>query len=382
MKKQIFGLVGLATLAATGSALAAEGLPAPGKLTVGSNVKVSVLVDTYYQANLIHPPVSPAGSTTADPVNDPQVAGRSYDRSDRQFSLSTATVGLSHDLNPVGFDLRMGFGTQLEVLNSSNSTYRHVRNATVGYKSGSFTFTAGRFDADFGFEKIDSVDNWNYSRSLSYTYLDPKFFTGAKMAYDLGGGLSFAAGITTGIDLYSDNNRSMTYVGQLNYKGGDLSFAVNYVVGQENSFSAAGTQAAWRHTLGLNAKYSLSSSLDLGADLTWVHGKEDTVATGVTKAANRLGVDLYGSVSLLDKHWDTLRVEFLQDRDGAVYLQNRAVRTLGFTLTHRWLLTRNFSLWAEARWDMSSQPTFLNVNGTSNQKTDQTSGLLAATFNI
>ena len=380
MKRQKLGILALLSFACASAAFAADGLPAPGKLTIGSDVRVNVLLDAYYQYNFSKPPVATGTATASNPVTNPQITNRSYDRVHRQFNLNEATVGFSHNANPVGFNVRLGTGTQMEVLNGSDSTYRNVRDANMTWADHGMSFTVGRFDSGFGLEGDDSVDNWNYSRSLSYTLLEPAFLTGVKGSYDLGGGLTVTIGGANGVNRFVDNNRGGTYTLQVVHSAKETEMGMSYFTGPEQSLKSSD----WRHHINVYGKHEYNSTTNVGFDATMLIGVNETVsgtAGAPTKNAMRWAAGLYGNHSFWADHWCAVRAEFLQDKQGAVFVDGGGTRMWSFTATHRYMVTRNLSVWAEARWDNSNYGKFVNQDG-GTTKTNQVTALVAATFAI
>ncbi len=385
--KKFYGIAALVSIAWMGSAQA-DSLPAPGKATVGG-IKVHGLVDTYYQYNFNHTSTSttPATQASVGQAGQPQASRRAYDTGNRQFEINQATVGLSADANPVGFDVRFGVGNQLEILNagtgSSEATMKHLRKATVSWAPGAFSMVAGRMDADFGFERIDSVDNWNYGRSLGFVYNQPKFLTGLKLGYDFGS-VDASVGYVNGVDKYNDNNQQGSYSLALDWSNGSkTSASFNYLVGPERY--EIGREM--RHYVNVNGKHWYSDTFALGADLNFNRGRNEVIrpeSATVTirrETVNWYSVAAYAYTSFLADHWDTLRVEWLRDEMGYIEQLDRGNNFISGTVTHKYAVSKNLSLLGELRWDHSTRNAFLN-GARELTRDNQVTMLAAATFQI
>lgn len=393
MNMKNVGVAALVGVAWAGFAQAADSLPAPGKLTVGG-VKVHALVDTYYQYNFSQPGLTAPNTAQSSLAITPQASLRAYDRGNRQFDINQATVGLSYDANPVGFDVRVGMGTQLEVLNAdtrnadsastaSGSTFEHIRRATMTWKPNMFSLTVGRYDAEFGLERIDSVDNWNYGRSLQFAQAQPKFYTGLLAGFELTKEWNLNLGYSNGVNRYLDNNKTGSYLAQLSYRADRYSAGLSYNASPERFDRATD----FNHYLNAHVKYDVSDSLGVAGEATYTVGKDNTVGTdsfgrAILKNPTRIGASALGHVSFLDSHWETLRVEYYNDKDGFDTLRAEGSNIWAFTLTHRYMVSKNMSLWAETRFDHSNRDVFVNNDLSSNKRNTQWTALAAGTFNI
>lgn len=369
MRLRNFGFAAL-TVVAVSSAFAAD--------RGDSGVKVNALVDGYYQYNFNKPPVS------TDLVGSSQSAYRQDSRGHRQFDLNQARVGVSKG-GTAGFDLQVGMGTQLQVLNTVDSArsaaYQYIRKATVNVNHDRMSFAFGRFDTDFGYERIDSVDNMNYSRSFAHSNDRPLYLTGLLFGYDFGNGFSTKLAVANGVNRFTDNNRAPSYMAQVNYGAGETTVGLHYVGGPETGKNSAD----WRHNVNLNAKHNYSKTLLTGGEFMFTQGVNEFVGTdifgNVYKTSTRFGVALYGSVSVLEDHWDSLRAEWYSDRQGYVAQTNSGTRYFTVTGTHRYKYTQNLSVWGEVRWDNANADRYRNSNGDFN-KNNQFTLLAAATYSI
>jgi len=108
--------------------------PAPSVWSVGG-IDFSGLVDGYYNFNANHPPNSSNGNQL-----------RNFDYDSNTFSLNMAKLTLSHDPDPVGFRVDLGFGKTFDTILSSEPHFAHLEQAFVSWKPAK----AKGFEADFG----------------------------------------------------------------------------------------------------------------------------------------------------------------------------------------------------------------------------------------
>lgn len=386
MMTKKLGYVALLSVASVSSALAADSLPAPGKLTVGG-VQVRALVDTYYQYNFNRTGLS-ATNTGAGvgQSGTPQTNFRSYDTAHRAFDINQATIGLSYAPAPVGFDVRIGTGNQLEVLNANagtaQTTFQHIRTANVTWKPNRFHLTVGRYDLNFGLERIDSVDNWNYGRGILFTTNTPRFMTGLEMGYDFGSGFNAVFGYGNGVDRYVDNNKSGSYMLKLAYATGGTTLGLNYMLSPERF--DIGTQ--FRHYVSLNGTHKYSDNFHVGAEFSFVRGQNEFIGTQASGAVRNestssYGAALYAAGSFVRDHWEAIRAEWLQDADGRVTGRAAGTTFFTFTGTHKYKVSQNMSLLGEVRWDHANRDRFLN-QALQAVRDNQVTLTAAATFNI
>src|SRR5215470_4992870 len=119
---------------------------------------------------------------------------RAFDTQDGGFALNYAELVIARNRGPVGFRLDAGFGSASDALyasdpssktDSSNARWlSHIQQAYVEAKlPHNVTIDGGKFVTMHGYEVIESRDNWNYSRSLLFTWAIPFFHSGLRASY-------------------------------------------------------------------------------------------------------------------------------------------------------------------------------------------------------
>src|SRR5713226_4801679 len=138
--------------------------PAPPTWSVGP-IDFSGLVDGYYSFNSNHP---------ASQVN------QLYNFNDKtnQFSLNMAKLSLAHTPDPVGFQIDLGFGRAFETFNRQPSEKAYLSIKPPKAKGLEVDF--GKFVTSAGAEVIGTNENWNYSRSLLFSFAIPYYHFGVR----------------------------------------------------------------------------------------------------------------------------------------------------------------------------------------------------------
>lgn len=141
--------------------------PAPPTWSVGP-IQFSGAIDAYYGVNFNHP---------ATQLND------LYNFNDltNQFNLSLIKLAMSHDPDPVGFRVDLGYGRTMDDIVASqppgqSDFNKYVEQAYVSWKpkaAKGFEADFGKFVTSAGAEVIESYSNWNYSRSLAFVLALP-----------------------------------------------------------------------------------------------------------------------------------------------------------------------------------------------------------------
>jgi hypothetical protein len=203
-------------------------------------------------------------------------------------------------------------------------------------------FKIGKFATLHGAEVIESVDNWNFSRSYLFSYAIPFTHTGVRAYYKPFANLPVDAwiGIVNGWDNVVDNNRAKTLEGQLSYYPTDrLSFSVGGMFGPER----ANSNKDFRDVIDVVATYKVTDKLTLKAnyDYGWErNGATALPASGTTltytgladKDATWQGMAFYAKYDIYD--WWSLagRAEYFNDAQGVrtgVFVNNNGINHLG-----------------------------------------------------
>src|SRR5882672_9879868 len=198
--------------AATPAAAPAPQDPAPASAPTWSvgPIDFSGLVDGYYSFNANHP---------ASQFNQLY----NFDVKANQFSLNMAKLSMSHTADPVGFQVDLGFGRAFDIIHAGEpstapSFLRNVEQAYVVLKPAKwkgFEIDLGQFVTSAGAEVIETQSNWNYSRSLLFSWAIPYYHFGIRTSMPIG-----STGLTVGVqvvngwnNIIDDTGKNMQTVG-------------------------------------------------------------------------------------------------------------------------------------------------------------------------
>ncbi|HET9992672.1 MAG TPA: outer membrane beta-barrel protein, partial [Kofleriaceae bacterium] len=157
---------------APATAVAAPETSGPNVLTL-AGITVSGSLDAYATFN-------PARTASSSGPNDLYV----FETQANGASVSLAKIALERKAAPVGFRLDVGFGSTIDVVNSTDAAAGHdvMRNLEQAFVSWaatpSLTLKAGKMVTHHGMEVIESQANWNYTHSLLFTWAIPFTQTG------------------------------------------------------------------------------------------------------------------------------------------------------------------------------------------------------------
>ena len=144
-----------------------------GQLLESGPVTFSGLVDGYYSLSFNHP---------ASRTNQL----RNFDVQANRLSLNMARMTLEHAPDPVGFRIDFGFGRTFDIVHSGEkdlAVMRNIEQVFVSVKpkqAKGFQADFGKFVTSAGAEVIETNSNWNYSRSLLFSWAIPYYHFGLR----------------------------------------------------------------------------------------------------------------------------------------------------------------------------------------------------------
>ena len=257
-------------------AAAAPAGPSP-KFTFGG------LVDTYYLYNF----TPPSGDNSLQFPGPVAGVGRAFDTNANSFTLALAKLTMNASLDPVSFQLDMGYGSVGTIINNSIDGLPSMAAQTgnnflieQAYGEialpGNLTLDFGKFTTTAGAEVIEANKNWLYSRSLLFNAI-PLLHTGVRAGLKVSDQLSLQASVVNGWNNDPDLN-------------------------------------AWK-TIGLSA--SVTASPMLSGVLTTYFGKEGQPqpATGATPNDLRFLLDLVVAATINSQFGLNLNVDYIKAFD-------------------------------------------------------------------
>lgn len=206
---------------------------------------------------------------------------RAFDGVANEIALSYAELTVDQAPAPVGFRLDLAFGPTADIVNSPDALagydpLSHVQQAFVAWKPGErWTLRLGRAVTQHGFEVIESNANWNYSRSLLFTWAIPFTHTGVSATYSPSDAVDLTVFYVNGLNNAIDHNSFKSPGLQILARPSDRSLlAFSY-----NAFNEQpghdGRWVSWDHALHLfdvvavfsPAPFDLGLNVDVGHDL-------------------------------------------------------------------------------------------------------------------
>lgn len=321
-------------------------------------------IDGYYGFNFNHPHQTVG-------IDSGQVNYLyNFNNQANQFSLNMVKLGMSHTADPVGFEFDLMYGNTDLIIPSTTGIDQYIENAYVTFKPAKahgFEMDFGKFVTTAGAEVIESYSNWNYSRSLLFSYAIPYYHFGLRTSWPMGkhwtGGLQVVngwnntvanhSGVTVGL------NATATYA--------KWAWVIDWYGGPGNT----GTNSGWHNlydttlTLTPSSKFSMYLNYDYDEqqffpDLTsphdFINGKIGTWQ-GLAGAFH---------FQLNSKWAFTPRLEWFDDPEGVAIggspfangnLVRQSVKEGTLTLEYKFL---EGLMWrGEYRYDWSNQPFFL-----------------------
>jgi hypothetical protein len=350
--------------------------PAPPTWSVGP-MDISGMFDVYYSANFNRPTNLDNGQ-----IND------LYNFNDKtdQFDISAAKFSLNHDPDPVGAHVDFIYGRTNDFINapvsnaSSADQLNYIEQAFFSLKpvkAKGFEMDLGKFVTSAGAEVIESKDNWNYSRSLLFSYAIPYWHAGVRTSMPVSKVDTIGIQVVNGWNNLSKSNGGATIVLTNALTKPKYAWNVNYIGGPENSDTSNGFRNLIDTTLLLtpNAKFNAYINYDYGQNrdglVTVPIGDcEDATRKGATLVHREIDTCTYGDTFL--NHWQGIagafheqataknaiagRFEYFNDPDG--FETGNAQHLYEFTGTYEYKWLEGLLMRAEYRADFSNEDVF------------------------
>jgi hypothetical protein len=272
---------------------------------------------------------------------------------------------------PVGFHLDVGFGQTFDVIHSTDrapEAFKYFEQAYVSLKPKSWKgveIDAGEFVTSAGAEVIETNGNWNYSRSLLFSWAIPYYHFGVRATVPIG---KFTAGVQVvqGWNNIYDNNSGKTVGLTGAYAWKKVTWSHNYYVGPEKTKTNTGLRQLYDTTVLVNANDNFSYYINFD------YGRDKNIGSG---AATWTGIAGAARYALNKKFAVAGRLEWFDDVDG--FSTGTAQKVKEFTVTGEckvtdWLLSR-----LEFRHDWSNQYFFQQGSGFANSQPTILLGMVA-----
>jgi len=292
---------------------------------------------------------------------------RNFDLKANQFSLNMVKLTAQHDPDPLGFRVDLGFGRAFDTVHAAEQApniFRYLEQAYVSVKpksAGGLQLDFGEFVTPAGAEVIETKDNWNYSRSLLFSWAIPYYHFGARATMPVGKHFTGAAYLVNGWNNVEDNNTGKTVILTGAFSGSKATWSNNYIVGPEKNNTNAGKRQLYDTTLLLtpHPKFSAYLNYDYGTDKNLGSGSSHW--TGIAGAARVQATSIFALAP---------RLEWFNDANG--FSTGTVQKVKEFTLTGEFKTGDAFVTRLEYRRDWSDVAFFERGAGPGLHKNQDT----------
>jgi hypothetical protein len=318
---------------------------------------ISGFIDGYYSFNANRPTNAANGQ-----IND------LYNFNDKtdQFNLSAAKLTLNHDPDPVGAHIDFFYGRTNDLFNapppnsSSADQLNYIEQAFLSLKppkAKGFELDFGKFVTSAGAEVAEAKDNWNYSRSLLFSWAIPYFHFGARTSLPVSKTETIGLQVVNGWNNVSKSNGGATVGLTSALTKPKYTWDVNYYGGPENPNTTSGFRNLIDSTLLLtpNAKFNAYFNYDYGQNRDAIVGTGES-ATGDNKLNHWQGAAVAAHGQASAKQALAGRFEYFNDPNGFQTGTKQHLYEFTGTYEYKWiegLLTR-----IEYRGDFSNVAAF------------------------
>ncbi len=332
-------MVSVALISAAAARAQGQAAPSAPEFSV-EPIEFSGLLDAYYSLNFNHP----ASRTNVL---------RNFDVQANQFSLNMAKLSLERLPDPLGFRVDLGFGRAFDIIHASETApdvFRYVEQAYVAFKPAAakgLQVDFGKFVTAAGAEVIETSSNWNYSRSLLFSWAIPYYHFGVRANVPLTSHFSAGVHFVNGWNNVEDNNSGKTVGLAGAVSTSKFTWTTTYHVGPEKTDTNRGLRHLYDTTLLLTPTphARMYVNFDYGVDRDLVTGSKHWV--GVAGAA-RFAVN--------ERFALAPRLEWYNDADG--FTTGSVQKLKEFTMTAEVQMAEGFLSRLEYRRDWSDIPFF------------------------
>ena len=333
---------------------------------------ISGYSDFYYQIDFGKPPA-------IEPVN-----GRWYDVDHDRYSLAALQVDISRTPtapHPFGFWVSLLAGPNASILASTEpagiNKYKGAAQAYITYLlpvKAPTTIDLGKWYAFVGYEGLDSRTQDNYSRSFTFTAMEPDYMTGFRVTSILNPKLTLNGYLYQGYnEIKNSNSTIMTGLGGTYSATDKLTLTLqgyegkesDDVMNQSGSYGGIGFPTpgpSWVNQANPVIVYRPNTRDKFAFDGTYASAKGK---------GHWNGEALYYRRQFDNRNDACLRIERSEDTDGIRFLSGPLLLH-SFTGTYDYAPNRYFLFRFELRHDIANLPFFNSDNGPAKQRTTLT----------
>ncbi len=311
-------------------------VPEPGF----GRLSLSGLLDGYFSLGFNHP---------ASGVNQL----RNFDTRANQFAVNMGKLIVEYGNGPFGLRFDFGGGHAFDMINGADGAPRVMQNVEQAFATfkpahaRGLQLDFGKFVTSAGAEVIETNMNWNYSRSLLFSWAVPYYHFGLRSSMPFGKYFTGGLQVINGWNNVSDNNGGKTFGLTGAFAIGRFTVNHNYYFGPEKSNTNQGYRHLWDTTvlIAANRITSVYVNFDYGMDRRLQGGSDHW--TGIAGAAR---------FALTPKIAIAPRLEWFNDASG--FATGTAQTLKEGTITGEYLIMPGVVGRLEYRRDWSNVPFF------------------------
>lgn len=323
--------------------------PAPpgGAGSFLSSITVFGLGDAYVMANANRPP---EGDNLL----------RNFDTHSGELRMNYAEVAFERKTSAqavVGFRADLGAGPTAKMVGAPEPGPDALKYIQQGYLSvraplgSGLTIDAGKFVTPAGAEVIETQDNWNYSRSLLFSWAIPYYHAGVRASYALSDKVTATGFLLNGWNNVQDNNSSKSFGTQVLVTANDrVSIAGTWIGGAEQT-----DVEGWRNMLDAIVTVTMTPRVKLQLNADYVRDRALGPGVGWHGVAAALRTELTPKWTLAP------RLEWFSDPQGAS--TGVAQDVVEGTITMQRAIVAGLSARVEYRVDHSTTEFFPTDDG-------------------
>jgi len=346
--------------------------PAPASATPTPKLTWGGLVDTYYLFNFIR-------ASGADTLTPP--VGRAFDTNANSMTLALAKISLNAALDPVAFQLDLGYGSVGTIINAANGGSLSAGNVGGSFLieqafgtislPGNLTLDFGKFVTTAGAEVIEANKNWLYSRSFLFNAI-PLVHTGVRANLKVNDQLTLQASLVNGWNNDPDNNAWKTIGVSASFTASPMVTAIlTGYFGKEGPQAMGTTSGDLTVLIDAVGAFTINDKFGLNLNIDYIKAPPSSPVSG----DYQIGASLMGRYILTEHAYLAARAEFLSSHsDAASHTTTVEEGTVMLGVP----VGKNFELRPEVRADFSNDDVYAPVGMTGGTKKNQFTGEIAA----
>lgn len=296
-------------------------------------------LDGYYSYNYNRP-----SNTANGQVNDLY----NFDDKTDQFSLDAADLTINHNPDPIGVHADLIFGRTNALIHASSEkgTDNYIEQAYISFtpaKSHGSEFDFGQFVSSAGAEVIPAMNDWNYSRSLLFSWAVPYYHFGLRTSTPVTKSWTAGLQVVNGWNNVVANNGGVTIGLTSALTKPKYTWDLNFYTGPQNYNTQKGYRNLIDTTLLLTptAKFNAYINYDYGQNRSPASGSGSTFVPAASDHWSGIAFDTHEQMNT--NNAVSVRYEYFDDNEGFMTGTAQDVQEVTGTYEYKWsqgLLTR------------------------------------------